>query len=167
MFTSPFYDSCLLPLSHIDVPRCCFHHVHVLPPVPQTPNPLRSFQTCKETAHLRNTAYFSKKYVLNVVMTHYSVLILYSCKTLHNIKKNHDTVDGRNSAPADMVNIPWFTKLYTSPVVSRISSINSSLQHCTSARPQQRWIPTCDKWCHDVHQTSLAWIRSDTMNRGF
>ena len=36
-----------------------------------------------------------------------------------------NTVDGRNAAPVDMVNIPLFTRFYTSQVVSRISSINS------------------------------------------
>ena len=35
-----------------------------------------------------------------------------------------DTVDGRNPAPVDMVNIPLFIGSYTSQVVSRISSIN-------------------------------------------
>ena len=45
-----------------------------------------------------------------------------------------DTVDGRNPAPVDMVNIPLFTGSYTSQVVSRISSINSitlKLSNCT------------------------------------
>ncbi len=37
-----------------------------------------------------------------------------------------DTLDGRNPAPVDMVNIPLFTGFYTSQVVSRISSINST-----------------------------------------
>ena len=32
-----------------------------------------------------------------------------------------DTLDGRNPAPVDMVNIPLFTGFYTSQVVSRIS----------------------------------------------
>ena len=35
------------------------------------------------------------------------------------------TVDGRNPAPVDMVNIPLFTGFCTSQVVSQISSINS------------------------------------------
>ena len=29
----------------------------------------------------------------------------------------HDTVDGRNPAPVDMVNIPLFTRFFTSQVV--------------------------------------------------
>ena len=37
-----------------------------------------------------------------------------------------NTVDGRNPASVDMVNIPLFTGFYTCQVVSRISSINSS-----------------------------------------
>ena len=36
-----------------------------------------------------------------------------------------DTVDGRNPAPADMVNIPFFMRFFRSQVVSQISSINS------------------------------------------
>ena len=39
---------------------------------------------------------------------------------------NEHTVDGKNPTPVDMVNIPLFTGFYTSRVVSRISSINSS-----------------------------------------
>ena len=37
-----------------------------------------------------------------------------------------DTVDGRNPAPVDMVNIQLFSRFYMSQVVSRISSINCS-----------------------------------------
>ena len=37
------------------------------------------------------------------------------------------TVDGRNPAPVDMVNIPLFVGFQTSQVVSRISAINSSI----------------------------------------
>ena len=40
--------------------------------------------------------------------------------------KQCHTVYGRNPAPVDMVNVALFTGFYTSPVVSRISSINSS-----------------------------------------
>ena len=42
----------------------------------------------------------------------------------YTLAKISDTVDGRNPAPADIVNIPSFTEFYTSQVVSRISSID-------------------------------------------
>ena len=41
-------------------------------------------------------------------------------------KKVASTVDGRNPAPVDIVNIPLFTGFHTCWVVSRISSINSN-----------------------------------------
>jgi len=37
--------------------------------------------------------------------------------------KKTTTVDGRNPAPVDMVNIPLFVGFHTSQVVSRISAI--------------------------------------------
>ena len=43
--------------------------------------------------------------------------------------KGH-TVDGRNPAPVDMVNIPLFTGFFVHPRWCRISSINSMLGFC-------------------------------------
>ena len=50
------------------------------------------------------------------------IIIAHCSKPLLNTSR--DTVDGRNPAPVDMVNIPFVTWFYTSQVVSRISSIN-------------------------------------------
>ena len=53
------------------------------------------------------------------------------------------TVDGRNPAPVDMVNIPLFTSFHACWVVSRISSINSTsgFPDCQDAIPGEtnRW----------------------------
>ncbi len=48
--------------------------------------------------------------------------------TAHDV--DVDTVDGRNPAPVDMVNIPLFTGIFTSQVVSQISSFNSMYIFC-------------------------------------
>jgi len=37
--------------------------------------------------------------------------------TAWDVNKNHHTVDGRNPAPVDMVNIPLFARFYTTQVV--------------------------------------------------
>ena len=50
-------------------------------------------------------------------------IVLY-CIVLYCIAYYIGTVDGRNPAPVDMVNISLFAGLHTCQVVSRISSIN-------------------------------------------
>ena len=45
------------------------------------------------------------------------IIFLFITDGTDGTKKNHDTVDGRNPAPADMVNIPLFTGFDTSQVV--------------------------------------------------
>ena len=54
-----------------------------------------------------------------------------------NLPSYIHTVDGRKPAPVDMVNIPLFIGFFTSQVVSRIFSINSSN---SIYPPKKQWI---------------------------
>ncbi len=70
----------------------------------------------------------------------------------------NDTVDGRNPAPVDMVNILIFTGFYISQVVSRISSMKSSWKGfgCmpyTQAASSQWFVSTltCRALCCQTH----------------
>ena len=53
-----------------------------------------------------------------------------------------NTVDGRNPAPVDRQHIPLFTRLDTSQVVSRISSINSMFGALFPSRIQEHANPS-------------------------
>ena len=67
----------------------------------------------------------------------------------------HDTIDGRNPAPVDMVDIPLFTRVFApSQVVSRISSINSTVK------------PYNKKLCHCC-QTLAAFLMGTGAVRNF
>ena len=73
------------------------------------------------------------------------------------------TVDGRNPAPVDMVNIPLFTRFYTSQVVQDFfhqQYHNSRWPHCLVITPRYHFSP----FLESISRYFL-WLRSEGSQR--
>ena len=76
---------------------------------------------------------------------------------LDNIRNSFSPVDGRNLAPVDMVNTPLFERFYTSQVVIRFSSINSTVSSCFSSTVLHLE-NTCCFWDPPVFSKSVSFF---------